>query len=503
MHHPAKPLFTKVVMSVLSVILTSASVLGNGFVLAVIARFKSLRTAPNILVANLAVVDLFNAVINIPPHMMYGVLEASWFRGKTLTIMTSIFNRLFTLLNLASMLAMMAEVYLAISFEVRYHVWKTKKKSLVCGLLIWLFSIVTTILSSIPLLDIDLGDAHARVYRAVIFEQAKYFVASLMAFFIICDIVVYSLTTRAIRKKKKERAELNLSLVQAEARPQDDIKAINTITITVAAYFLCYVPSILYAVLGGQKENLADSWFGFIASYSLYISSAVNPIIYYLRKSRCRYAFKQFLKDPFGSSDFKEKPNGRGNGEKRHDKAMEVRKKAESGESGGACEVERSVSQTRQTYRGQRRNAVTNSSTENLQAGLYSDHKVGDDSGYIKGKAEKGGEARANLQVQNLYDGKGDRIEEGNDKVPKKCGMEKESRRRPPSSSRNKVHPLVVIEMDRTGEPEDEKGKVTPSCSRWEIKEQETSGKRRKAITSGQMFEKVLKAAWIDEEDEE
>ncbi len=203
-HHPAKPLFTRVMMGVLTVSLALASVLGNGFVLAVIARFKSLRTVPNILVANLAVVDLLNAAINLPPQMIYNVLEASWYRGRTLPIMNSIFNRLFTMLNLASMLAMMVDVYLAISFEIKYHVRKTKKKSLICVGLIWLFSIVAVMLSSIPLLDIDLGDAHAKAYRGEIFEKAKYYVASFMAFFIICDIVVYFLTTRAIKRKKKE-----------------------------------------------------------------------------------------------------------------------------------------------------------------------------------------------------------------------------------------------------------------------------------------------------------
>ena len=203
MHH-AKPFFTKVMMSVLTVLLTIFAVIVNGLVLVVIGRFKSLKTVPNIFVANLALVDLLNAVINVTSSMMYHVLEANWFRGKTLGIMSSISNRLFTILNLASMLAMMADAYLAISFEIRYHVWKTKKKALVCVFLIWSISIVMVMLSTVPLLDIDLGDAHVREYRAEMFEQAKYFVATFMAFFIVCDIVVYVLTTRAIRKKKKQ-----------------------------------------------------------------------------------------------------------------------------------------------------------------------------------------------------------------------------------------------------------------------------------------------------------
>ena len=98
---------------------------------------------------------------------------------------------------------------------------------------------------------------------------------------------------------------MSLPPLQGEARLQSDIKATKTIVITIVGFFLCYVLAIIYGVSGHQKETIAELWFGFFAWYSLYISSAVNPIIYYLRTNRFRSAFKQFLKDPFGSSDFK------------------------------------------------------------------------------------------------------------------------------------------------------------------------------------------------------
>ena len=41
------------------------AVLGNGIVLGIIARFKKLCTFPNILIANLALADFFNPIINI------------------------------------------------------------------------------------------------------------------------------------------------------------------------------------------------------------------------------------------------------------------------------------------------------------------------------------------------------------------------------------------------------------------------------------------------------
>lgn len=105
-----KPLSAKVVVSVLTSVLYLACLLANGLVLALITRFKSLRTVPNIFFANLAVVDLLSGAINTPLYVISYEWEASWFKGKTLAILTSSFNRLFTVLNLVSMLTMLTNI---------------------------------------------------------------------------------------------------------------------------------------------------------------------------------------------------------------------------------------------------------------------------------------------------------------------------------------------------------------------------------------------------------
>ena len=202
--HPTKPLFAKVVMGLLTSILTSASVLGNGFIIAIIARFKSLRTVPNIFISNLALVDLLNSAINLPITFMSSVLEHNKLRGRAMAIAVAFSLRLFVLLNLASMLATMADMYLAICLGLRYFVWKTKQKVLIGVCLIWIISIMMVTFLSAPLLDIDLGDAHIRFYRSEIFKEEKYFIAGFMAFFIICTAVLGFLTTRAIENNKKK-----------------------------------------------------------------------------------------------------------------------------------------------------------------------------------------------------------------------------------------------------------------------------------------------------------
>ena len=125
-----KPLSATISMVVLLLSLAVFSVISNGFVLGIVARFKKLRDYANILIANLALVDLLNALINMPMYLLYGVLEVSWFKGKTLATLLAFLHRLFLLLNITSMLVLLVNVFLALKFDLRYFAWKTEEKAI-------------------------------------------------------------------------------------------------------------------------------------------------------------------------------------------------------------------------------------------------------------------------------------------------------------------------------------------------------------------------------------
>ena len=206
--YPPKPLSTKVMMSFLTVLLALGATFGNGLILVVIARFKSFRTVPNTLLANLAVVDMLNAVINTPIYTMSFILDAGWFRGQSLAIMSSFFNRLFIILNLASMLALMANMYFVIDFCLKYRAWK----AVVSSFIIWFSGTLIVFLFSIPLLRIDLGDVQVIEYRAKIYQQGKYYNAAFMALFTICSGILGFLTINAIKRKKMKVSEMSPGL---------------------------------------------------------------------------------------------------------------------------------------------------------------------------------------------------------------------------------------------------------------------------------------------------
>ena len=96
---------------------------------------------------------------------------------------------------------------------------------------------------------------------------------------------------------------MNLTDLQAKARIRNDLNSTKTIAMTIAAFFLCYLPVLIYALVARLDGSKANFWFSYTSWLVHCFSTIVNPLIYYTRAYRFRYALKQFLKDPFGKED--------------------------------------------------------------------------------------------------------------------------------------------------------------------------------------------------------
>ena len=85
--------------------------------------------------------------------MISSILEAGWLIGQGLAI-------IFIILNLASMMALMANTYFVIDFCLKFRVWKSNWKAVVSSFIISFSDTLIVVLFSSPLLHIDLGDIH-------------------------------------------------------------------------------------------------------------------------------------------------------------------------------------------------------------------------------------------------------------------------------------------------------------------------------------------------------
>ena len=285
---------------------------------------------------------------------------------------------------------------------------------------------------------------------------------------------------------------MNLPALQAQARLRNDIKATKTIAITVGAYFFCYVPVGVYSVLGRHDGSQIDSWLAFLSWYALFFSTAVNPIIYSLRTSRFRSAFKQFLKDPFGSSDFKEKSCGLGQG---REKPNPKRVDAKGGnDDGNSSEFQADRSQARPTFLRERQNEAQ---LFNQEAGETSEERrmkqqrevPGCNTGTLPGPIATSSFSSPRLMIKRRKacssiletrksrDGKSKDIEE-KDEVCEKSGLENGSRKGK-RHSRKKIDP---ISMGESGYQTEEKWEgIAPYPQKTKMKD--ILGRRRNAIT--------------------
>ena len=195
---------TTILMVVLLPLLGVLAILGNGIILGIVARFKKFRTFPNILIANLALIDSLNALVNIPMYLLSGVLEVKWFNGSHLAIVSLFIFFLFMILNLVSMLVLLVNVFLAIKLNMRYFTWKTKEKALAIVLGEWLVCLTAVALMSWSVSDIDLQDAPVSRYRQVFLDELKFVGQSIIGSFLVASFVFGVLIFCAIRKKKQQ-----------------------------------------------------------------------------------------------------------------------------------------------------------------------------------------------------------------------------------------------------------------------------------------------------------
>ena len=61
------------------------SIIGNSVICLLLIRFKKLRTVPNILIANLAVIDIINALTNMPLFIVWYICKVSYFKGRPIS----------------------------------------------------------------------------------------------------------------------------------------------------------------------------------------------------------------------------------------------------------------------------------------------------------------------------------------------------------------------------------------------------------------------------------
>ena len=277
---------------------------GNGCILASVAYFKSLRTVPNILIVNLAVVDLLNSLANMPIFAAFWILECSAFRGRTLSYFVISLHNLLVYNNLLSLVLLMFDRYAAIAHGLWYRAWKTAKRAYRAVAFTWLGSVVIgtgmalyrhTLLANY--------DAHltTKEYRRLLYRSGGGTVAFAVfaaPFVTICivGVLLYRSVWKRARKMKELARAGGYSTHMREALKRgrrQETRAGQTVCLVIAVYAVCCFPAILHSAL--MKKGVDTEWSEFCAYFFVHMTSACNPVVYAFRGKH----FRKVLVDLF------------------------------------------------------------------------------------------------------------------------------------------------------------------------------------------------------------
>ena len=255
------------------------SMIGNSIIFLLLVRFKTLRTVPNILIANLAVIDILNALTNVPLMIMWYICKVPFFKGRSISWLVVSSYVLFMYLTVFNLTVLMMDRYGAIVHGLRYHSWKTINKVKVAVLFVWLLAATYTYGIFSLGLDIDFGDAPVLVYRKHYWKKfGRHFVIPgyLVSFKIM--LVMGIAIWRTVRTQRKRIS----TFCSVGRQVKNDVKTAKTIGLTVVAFFcMGILPMLLHCI-----ARMHGTWPHFLAFFLTHLNSMANPVIYSLKTPR-------------------------------------------------------------------------------------------------------------------------------------------------------------------------------------------------------------------------
>ena len=267
-----------------------AAITGNVVVLWLFYKHKSLRTISNRFLASLSVADVFVGLVIDPVW----IVIVCWIqpRGqRNLIMLTKMLWIQTTAATTLNSCCVSIDRFTAIRFPFRYQDILTKRRCLAVIILVWFISLSL----SLPILFFQPGKDRKELFVSI---TCTMFLAPLLVVSF-CYIIIFKVARkqfgRVLAAKKLPDSSENI-----RARVTQNFKAIKTVGFVLSACIITWMPSVVLLLVDfyyakeercriRKVKSVVLPWVQAIA----FTSSAINPLIYYLRNSDFRRAFRR------------------------------------------------------------------------------------------------------------------------------------------------------------------------------------------------------------------
>ena len=277
--HYTPNLFIGIAVTAVDGTIAITGTMGNILVLTVIFVQIRFSTVSNILISNLATVDLLTASVLIPGDIYRHVCDRMGYChvNHTFVLLHRILAQFVVTAAAVSLFVIAVERFIAIAFPFRYRSLFTRVRSKACVALTWTSGTIIT------------GVFHGL--------NITYIQNVTLVFLVLVTFSLYMYIFSVALKHERKIATMHAQVpdVQRSSPLPWERKSTQTMGIVLGVYMLCWVPSVVfYSVV--RREDWIFPRMQFWINSVYYLNAVLNPFIYGVRSTRFRKEVRRLIK---------------------------------------------------------------------------------------------------------------------------------------------------------------------------------------------------------------
>lgn len=278
--HYKPSLFIGIAVTSIDGIIAITGTIGNLLVLTVIFVQIRFSTVSNILIANLAAVDLLTASVLIPGDICRHVCDRMGYCHvpHTFVLLHRILAQYVVTAAAVSLFVIAMERFIAIAFPFRYRSLFTRTRAMGCVALTWTSGALIT------------GIFHGL--------NIVYILNVLVIFLILVTSFLYIYIFSVALKHERKIATMHAQVPDLRRSSPVGVwerKSAKTMAIVLGVYMLCWVPSVVfYSVV--RMDDWIYPRMQFWINSVYYLNAVLDPFIYGVRSDKFRKEVRRLIK---------------------------------------------------------------------------------------------------------------------------------------------------------------------------------------------------------------